>query len=365
MSLNWRRRSTASSRRRSPTRSSTPSARRVWIEVREADGSVAIVVGDDGRGFDPEGAAHGLRAGRHAGAHDARSGHPGGALRAPTRGRPSRSRSQSGRPWPLRRRTAERRHRAAAAADPRRRDPRARSGARRAPSRQSRPSDGPRARGRPATLMAAGHRAGRPPSGLVEDEEVGVPARGRAARPRWPASPAATTSMPGSASTSIRRANRPDGEEWAMTTSVRSLARLVCAGPPAEPRRTARRQNIRDPPRCGRRELRSGRVEQPAVQRVADEVGSRGAAQLLLDVRPVGLHGPHREVELLGRCRCWCGRARSGAGSRPRGRSGVGGRGRRRRGRDRAPRRGCRYISPAAAQRTASTSSLSAASFNT
>ena len=36
------------------------SAQRVWIEVREADGSVAIVVGDDGRGFDPEGAATGF-----------------------------------------------------------------------------------------------------------------------------------------------------------------------------------------------------------------------------------------------------------------------------------------------------------------
>jgi signal transduction histidine kinase len=35
-------------------------AKRVWIEVREADGSVAIVVGDDGRGFDPEVAAKGF-----------------------------------------------------------------------------------------------------------------------------------------------------------------------------------------------------------------------------------------------------------------------------------------------------------------
>ena len=36
------------------------SAQRVWIEVREADGSVAIVVGDDGRGFDPDVAATGF-----------------------------------------------------------------------------------------------------------------------------------------------------------------------------------------------------------------------------------------------------------------------------------------------------------------
>jgi signal transduction histidine kinase len=35
-------------------------AKRVWIEVREADGSVAIVVGDDGRGFDPQIAAKGF-----------------------------------------------------------------------------------------------------------------------------------------------------------------------------------------------------------------------------------------------------------------------------------------------------------------
>jgi signal transduction histidine kinase len=35
-------------------------AQRVWIEVREADGSVAIVVGDDGQGFDPDGAATGF-----------------------------------------------------------------------------------------------------------------------------------------------------------------------------------------------------------------------------------------------------------------------------------------------------------------
>jgi signal transduction histidine kinase len=35
-------------------------AQRVWIEVREADGSVAIVVGDDGQGFDPDGTATGF-----------------------------------------------------------------------------------------------------------------------------------------------------------------------------------------------------------------------------------------------------------------------------------------------------------------
>jgi signal transduction histidine kinase len=35
-------------------------AQRVWIEVREADESVAIVVGDDGRGFDPDVAATGF-----------------------------------------------------------------------------------------------------------------------------------------------------------------------------------------------------------------------------------------------------------------------------------------------------------------
>jgi signal transduction histidine kinase len=35
-------------------------AQRVWIEVREASGSVAIVVGDDGQGFDPDGAATGF-----------------------------------------------------------------------------------------------------------------------------------------------------------------------------------------------------------------------------------------------------------------------------------------------------------------
>jgi len=35
-------------------------AQRVWIEVREADGEVAIVVGDDGQGFDPDGAATGF-----------------------------------------------------------------------------------------------------------------------------------------------------------------------------------------------------------------------------------------------------------------------------------------------------------------
>jgi signal transduction histidine kinase len=35
-------------------------ARRVWIEVRETGGSVAIVVGDDGRGFDPDVAATGF-----------------------------------------------------------------------------------------------------------------------------------------------------------------------------------------------------------------------------------------------------------------------------------------------------------------
>jgi signal transduction histidine kinase len=35
-------------------------AQRVWIEVREANGSVAILVGDDGQGFDPEDAATGF-----------------------------------------------------------------------------------------------------------------------------------------------------------------------------------------------------------------------------------------------------------------------------------------------------------------
>jgi signal transduction histidine kinase len=35
-------------------------AQRVWIEVREADGSVAIVVGDDGQGFDPDVVATGF-----------------------------------------------------------------------------------------------------------------------------------------------------------------------------------------------------------------------------------------------------------------------------------------------------------------
>ncbi len=35
-------------------------AQRVWIEVREANESVAIVVGDDGQGFDPDGAATGF-----------------------------------------------------------------------------------------------------------------------------------------------------------------------------------------------------------------------------------------------------------------------------------------------------------------
>jgi signal transduction histidine kinase len=35
-------------------------AQQVWIEVRETDGSVAIVVGDDGQGFDPDGAAKGF-----------------------------------------------------------------------------------------------------------------------------------------------------------------------------------------------------------------------------------------------------------------------------------------------------------------
>jgi signal transduction histidine kinase len=35
-------------------------AQRVWIAVREADGSVAIVVGDDGRGFEQDGAAKGF-----------------------------------------------------------------------------------------------------------------------------------------------------------------------------------------------------------------------------------------------------------------------------------------------------------------
>jgi signal transduction histidine kinase len=35
-------------------------AQRVWIDVREADGAVAIVVGDDGQGFDPDVAATGF-----------------------------------------------------------------------------------------------------------------------------------------------------------------------------------------------------------------------------------------------------------------------------------------------------------------
>jgi signal transduction histidine kinase len=35
-------------------------AQRVWIAVREADAAVAIVVGDDGQGFDPDGAATGF-----------------------------------------------------------------------------------------------------------------------------------------------------------------------------------------------------------------------------------------------------------------------------------------------------------------
>ncbi|MCW2983264.1 MAG: sensor histidine kinase [Conexibacter sp.] len=35
-------------------------AERVWIEVREAGGEVAVVVGDDGRGFDPEAAPTGF-----------------------------------------------------------------------------------------------------------------------------------------------------------------------------------------------------------------------------------------------------------------------------------------------------------------
>ena len=37
-----------------------------------------------------------------------------------------------------------------------------------------------------------------------------------------------------------------------------------------------------------------------AVERVAHELGARGAAQLLLDVRAVGLDRPHREEQLLG-----------------------------------------------------------------
>ena len=65
---------------------------------------------------------------------------------------------------------------------------------------------------------------------------------------------------------------------------------------------------------------RTSGVEQAVVERVADELGARGAADLLLDVRAVGLHGAGGEEELARRSRCWCGRARSGAGPRARGR---------------------------------------------
>jgi signal transduction histidine kinase len=41
-------------------------------------------------------------------------------------------------------------------------------------------------------------------------------------------------------------------------------------------------------------------VDEPVLERVAHELGAAGAAQLVLDVRPVRLHRAHAEVELLG-----------------------------------------------------------------
>ena len=41
-------------------------------------------------------------------------------------------------------------------------------------------------------------------------------------------------------------------------------------------------------------------VDQPALDRVADELGAGGHRQLLLDVRAVGLDGAHAQIELLG-----------------------------------------------------------------
>ena len=60
-------------------------------------------------------------------------------------------------------------------------------------------------------------------------------------------------------------------------------------------------------PRSRGRAARRGRpgghrlgAEQPVVERVADELGPGAAAELLLDVRAVGLHRAHAQVELPG-----------------------------------------------------------------
>ena len=58
--------------------------------------------------------------------------------------------------------------------------------------------------------------------------------------------------------------------------------------------------DARHAPRTIRAFAGGGLLHEAAVERVAHELGAGGAAQLLLDVRAVGLHRAHREVELLG-----------------------------------------------------------------
>ena len=120
--------------------------------------------------------------------------------------------------------------------------------------------------------------------------------------------------------------------------------------------------------RPGSRAARGSResaLDQAVVERVAHELGARGAAELLLDVRAVGLDGAHGEVQLCGDLRVRVAErdqpqhldlALAQVVGRPAGRAGRG---------ERAPSAGLRYVSPSAAARTAATSSSSAASLRT
>ena len=125
------------------------------------------------------------------------------------------------------------------------------------------------------------------------------------------------------------RSSRASPTTASASTPTRAGARLragrACASASSWPaasstsRRGAGRRDRR--PRAAARWLSGYSAStKPVVERVADELGARGAAELLLDVRAVGLDGAHREVELLRRSRRSCGPARSGAGPRPRAR---------------------------------------------
>ena len=173
----------------------------------------------------------------------------------------------------------------------------------------------------PAPLPVVGDR----------ERDLGARRRARARSTPWPTirSPATASSderrsgVDAAASSGVPRGSTPALKKRSQRDSAESPARNVAQrrrGRPA--RRGARATSSRRAARRRRpaRPSRGARVDEAVLERVPDQLGAGGAAELLLDVRAVRLDRAHAQVELGARSRCWCGRARSAAAPRPRAR---------------------------------------------